>query len=182
MTTQTKSFPWYQKLRAAIKRSKAKGRDNIERSEPDEFTPAIVDIVAGVFLTAFFMMFAYAFMNGSLAVWIGTFLATQRSPLPYEELIAVFTAAVIALCNLVVISAIMVSRTADNDDVVEVVNDLGDQIDERFAEFENRVDDRLEKIEDNVFESGLIDDRLKKISDEADPSQLANINQPKGTN
>ena len=155
MATQTKSFPWLDKLRSTLKGRKAKGRDNIERSEPDEIIPAVVDVVSGVFLTAFFMMLAYSFMNGSLAEQIGTFLASQHSPLPFDEQLAAFTAAVIALCNLVVISAIMVTRTADNDDVVEVINDLGDQIDERFVEFENRIDERLHNIEQEFAISEL---------------------------
>lgn len=143
MTTLSRSLT---RFRALLRIKKAKADDNIERHEPDRIVPATMDFVFGMVMTAFFMMFAYAFMNGSMAEWIGTFLAHQDNAFGFEDRFAAFTAACIALVNLIVITGVALTRVPNNEDVVEVIGDLSDEINERFAELENRIAQQLDMI------------------------------------
>lgn len=138
------------RFRALLRLKKTKADDNIERHEPDRILPAAVDFIFGMVMTAFLMMFTYAFMNGSMAVWIGTYLAEQNSAFGFEDRFAAFTAASIALVNLIVITGVALTRVPNNEDVVETIGDLGDEINERFVELENRVDEKLSRIESEV--------------------------------
>lgn len=147
MTTLTRSLT---RFRALLRLKKTKADDNIERHEPDRIIPATVDFIFGMVMTAFLMMFTYVLMNGSLAMWIGTFLAHQDNAFGFEDRFAAFTAACIALVNLIVITGVALTRVPNNEDIVETLGDLGDEINERFAEFENRVDEKLTRIESEV--------------------------------
>lgn len=147
MTTLARSLT---RFRALLRLKKTKADDNIERHEPDRIIPATVDFVFGMVMTAFFMMFAYAFMNGSMAEWIGTFLAHQDNAFGFEDRFAAFTASCIALVNLIVITGVALTRVPNNEDVIEAIGDLSDEINERFAEFEHRVDQTLSRIESEV--------------------------------
>lgn len=146
MTTQTKSLRLFSRLRAALRLRKAKADNDIERPEPDRIIPAVQDIVFGVVITAFLMMISYSIMNGSMAEWIGTFLAHQDSAYGFEERFAAFTAACVALVSMVVIFGVSLSREPGGDDIVDAIGDLADETNERFAEFEDRVNTQLDQM------------------------------------
>lgn len=64
----------------------------------------------------------------------------------FDERFSAFTAACIALVSMVVIFGVALTREASNDDIVEVTNDQSDEINERFAELENRIAQQLDEI------------------------------------
>lgn len=127
-------------------RRKRRADDDIERPEPDRFLGVFQDFIFGIVITAFLMMFAYLLMNGSMAEWIGNFLAHQDNSFTFDERFAAFTAVLILLVNMVVIFGVALTRVPDNEDVVDAIGDQSDELNERFAELENRVDARLEHI------------------------------------
>jgi len=137
--------------------------DNIERHEPDTILPVFLDFLFGMIMTAVLAMGAYAFMNGGMAEWIAHFIAAQPNPLGYgfEDRFAAFTSSVIILAEMVTIFAIALSRKPDNEDVVEVINDLADELNERFAEFENRTANEI--------------DQVRKMVDDLTPEDAAAI-------
>lgn len=142
MTTTTRPLS---RFRALLRLKKSKADDNIERHEPDRFIPIAQDFFFGIVFTACFMMLAYAFMNGSMAEWIGNFIAHNAAG-SFDERFSAFTAACIALVSMVVIFGVALTREASNDDIVEVTNDQSDEINERFAELENRIAGQLDEI------------------------------------
>lgn len=137
-------------LRAKLKGRK-KNPDWSRVDEPDNILPSFMMFIVGFFVTIALAMFAYAFMNDSLAVWIGTFLALQHSALPFVDQLAAFTAIVIVLLNVIIITAFAILRPADGDDLVEMISDLDENINERIAEFEHTVDERIRLIEQDAI-------------------------------
>ena len=139
MTDKTHRIPltaWltlkWAELRARVRASKTKADDNIERSEPETLLASAFGFVIALILTAAFMMLIYSIMSGSMAGWIGEFIASQDNALTFDERLAGFAAAIFALISLIVTFGIELGRNASHDDIVDVVNDLGEQIDERF--------------------------------------------------
>ncbi len=119
--------------------------------EPDNILPSFMYYIVGVPLTGVLMMIAYSIMNGSLAVWIGTYLATLQGNLSFDDRLAGFTAVIILLINLVVIFAYSLNRVPDGDDIVEMISDHDENINERIAELERTMDDRMRVIETDMM-------------------------------
>ena len=166
MTTTTKALPLFQRVRAYFKLRKVTADDNIERSEPETMLASANGFVTGLILTALYMMISYAIMSGTTAEWIGTFLAYQKNSFTFDERLAGFTAAFIALVNIVVILGIELGRNASHDDIVDVVNDLGEQIDERFAEVENDFTQSISSIEKQLEDITVINQRVDDLTAE----------------
>lgn len=136
-------------------RAKLKGRkknpDWARVDEPDNILPSMMMFVVGFFVTVGMAMLAYVIMNESLAVWIGTFIALQHSALPFADQLAAFTAVVIVLLNVVIITAFAILRPADGDDIVEMLSDLDENTQERIVELEHTVDERIARIEQDAI-------------------------------
>lgn len=133
-------------IRAFFRARKAKADDNIERSEPESVLMNAQDYIFGLIITAMWMMIAYAIMTDQLTEWIASMLMLIDGS--FDTRLATLTSVFVLFSDLLVIVGIAINREPSNGDVVDVVNDLGEQIDERFAEFENRVDERLAKLEE----------------------------------
>lgn len=133
-------------IRAFFRARKAKADDNIERSEPESVLMNAQDYIFGLIITAMWMMIAYAIMTDQLTEWIASMLMLIDGS--FDTRLATLTSVFVLFSDLLVIIGIAINREPSNGDVVDVVNDLGEQIDERFAEFENRVDERLAKLEE----------------------------------
>lgn len=142
----TTSLP--QRIRAFFKRRKATADDNIERSEPDTILASFQDWIFGGVLAAIWMMIAYAIMTDQITDWIAAILSEMTGP--FEQRLAVFTSVLVLLSEVTVIFGVALNRDASPGDIVDVVNDLGEQIDERFAEIEDRLDERLAQIERRI--------------------------------
>lgn len=124
--------------------------DNIERHEPDRFLGVFYDFLVGIVVTSFLMIIAYSVMMEPVEVWIAHFLAAQDNAFTFEERLAAFTAAVIALLDGLIIVGVAASRTPDNEDVIETVNDQSDEINERFVELENRFVESIEQVRKSI--------------------------------
>lgn len=131
--------------------------------EPDNILPSFNMFIVGFIVNVFLMMLAYVIMNDTLAVWIGTFLAMQHLPYPFEDQLAAFTAVVILFFNLIVIMFASITREPGGDDVVEMISDLDANTQERIVELEHTIDERLRRIEDEIGVPVLEvpDERLK---------------------
>jgi len=91
------------KIRTLLRIRRKDADDNIERPEPDKFLYVFQDFTFGIIIAVFFAMLTYVIMNGSLAVWIGTYLAGIEIDAAFEERLALFTAVLFLLVSLVVI-------------------------------------------------------------------------------
>jgi hypothetical protein len=117
-----------------------------ETHEPDEFLQAFEDYFFGIVVITFAMMITYTVTNGSMAEWIGTFLAAQDNSFSYTERLAAFSAVLVLLIGMVVVFGIALNRVPDNDQVIDAIGDQSDELNERFVELENRFDEKLETI------------------------------------
>jgi predicted PurR-regulated permease PerM len=137
--------------------------------EPDNIIPSFMILIFGMVMSAFSMMFVYAFMTGAIETWIAQFLAAQHSTQSFNELYAAFTASLVFLIDFVILFAISLFRVADGDDIVEMISDLDANTQERIVELEQTIDARLLKIENeaginiNVSED-LAVERLNKVA------------------
>lgn len=136
------------RVREFFRARKSKADDNIERSEPETIIMNVQDYVFGILITAMWMMIAYAIMTDQITNWIAKMLMTINGT--FDERLALLTAAFVLFSDMLVIVGVAISREPSNGDVVDVVNDLGEQIDERFAELENRTSEAISKIERNI--------------------------------
>lgn len=163
---KSKQLPLFTRLRLAVRKRRRAADDNIERHEPDRIIPVFMDFLFGIVITAMLAMLAYSFMNGSMANWIANFLAAQDNAFTFEERFAAFTAILIVLTNMVIIFGIALTRVPDNEDVIETISDLGEEIDERFAEFENRTAneiDQVRKMVDDLVTPGREDEYNERL-------------------
>lgn len=138
------------RVRHFLRRRKPSAKDNIERSEPEQMLASSAGFVTSLVVTTTLMMLIYSIMSGQMAEWIGAFLANQNNNFTFDERLAGFTASVFALTSLVITMGLELSRQASHDDIVDVVNDLGEQIEERFAEFEDRTAEELANIRKEI--------------------------------
>lgn len=136
------------RVRQLFARRDKSGRDNIERSEPETFLLNAQDFIFGMIITALWMMVAYAIMTEQATDWFARMLLLINGT--FEERLATLTAVMVLFSNLLVIIGIAIVREPSSGDVVDVVNDQGEQIEERFAEFENRVAEELETIRKEI--------------------------------
>lgn len=151
------------RLRTWFNVRKPRADDNIERSEPETFLATSFGFAISLVLTAAFMMLIYFIMSGQMAEWIGAFLAAQSNALTFDERLAGFAAVSFLLISVVITFALELSRQASHDDIVDVVNDLGEQVDERFAELEERISEALEPIKRDLDDITILT-RLEDLS------------------
>jgi len=143
--TSTKQLPLMQKVRAWFKARKPTADDNIERSEPETFLANTQDWAFGIIMSMMWMMIAYAVMTDQATEWIAKMLLMIDGP--FETRLATLTAVFVLFSDVLVIFGVALNREPSNGDLVDVVNDLGEQIDERFAEIENGLEQSLNTIE-----------------------------------
>lgn len=146
MTTLTKIRAWF-------KHRKPKADDNIERSEPEFILANTQDYIFGLIIAALWMMIAYAFMTDQATDWIARMLLLIDGT--FEERLATLTSVFVLFSDMLVIIAIAMNREASTGDIVDVVNDLGEQLDERFAELEQHITQEtgavLKEVQDSTF-------------------------------
>lgn len=142
------------RLRNFFRVRKSKATDDIERSEPETILQSTQDAVFGFFLAAVWSMVAYAFMTDQAVEFLARILIVMRGP--FEERLAVLTAVLVLFADVLVAFAVAINREPGGNDIVDVVNDLGGQIDERFAEQEERMAAELAKANKRLDELSLI--------------------------
>jgi hypothetical protein len=159
MTTLTLS-----RLRTIIKARK-KNPNWARVDEPDNILPSFTIMIFGLIMSAFSMMLVYLFMTGQIETWIANFLAAQKTSLAFDELYAVFTAALVFLIDLLILFALALFRVPDGDDIVEMISDLDENLQERIVELENTVSQKLDRIEREVDVFEVPDDRIRSATD-----------------
>ncbi len=137
-----------QRIRAFFKARKAKADDNIERSEPETFLQNFQDWIFGMVIGASWMVIAYAFMTDWITLWIASVLTDMSGP--FEHRLALLTSVFVIFAEVLVIFGVALNREPSLGDAVDVVNDLGEQIDERFAELEERVAKSISSVEKEI--------------------------------
>lgn len=123
---------------------KNKNPDWARVEEPDTIVKPVWLGIVGMVIAAFSMLAAWNVMTVSPIEWIATFLVSLNSEMPFDQLYAAFTSAVIVLVDLLVITIFMFFSTPDNDDVIEMISDLDSNIQERIVELENSFNEKLE--------------------------------------
>lgn len=136
------------RVRDYFRRRKPEAKDNIERSEPETFLANGQDFIFGMIITAIWMMIAYAIMTDQATDWFASMLMLIEGT--FEERLATLTAVLVLFSDMLVIIGIAIMREPSTGDVVDVVNDLGEQIEERLAEFEDRNAEELTKIRKEI--------------------------------
>lgn len=164
MTTTVKALPIYQRVRAWFKVRKAKADDNIERSEPETLLANTQGWVFGSFLAMIWMMIAYAFMTDQFIQPLASALLMIKGT--FEIRFATLTSVFVLFTEVIVIFGIELGRKADHDDIVDVVNDLGEQIDERFAEVEEDFGQSFNSIEKQIEDLTVINQRMDDLTPE----------------
>lgn len=140
--------PTLARVREFFRRRKPTAKDNIERSEPETFLANAQDFIFGMIITAIWMMIAYAIMTDQATDWFASMLMLIEGT--FAERLAILTAVLVLFSDLLVIIGIAILREPSNGDVVDVVNDLGEQVEERLAEFEDRTAEELTNIRKEI--------------------------------
>lgn len=157
MTTTIKQVSLMQKVHAWFKARK-KADDNIERSEPETFLATTQAWIFGIIMSMMWMMIAYAVMTDQATDWIARMLLLLDGP--FETRFATLTAVFVLFSDTLVIFAVALNREASNDDIVDVVNDLGEQIDERFVELENTISENIGSVQKELEDITVLETRL----------------------
>lgn len=132
-----------------IEKKKNKNPDWARVEEPDTIVKPVWLGIVGLVIAAFSMLAAWNVMIASPISWIAYFLISLHSDMPFTQLYAAFTSAVIVLVDLVVITIFMFFSTADNDDVIEMISDLDANFQERIVELDNGINQKLDDIKTN---------------------------------
>jgi hypothetical protein len=149
-TTQEKvSGNIFTRIRTALK-NRRKNPDWARVDEPETLLMGSQYAIFGVMITAFLIIITWTVMIGDPVQWVAHFLIALNSPLPFNQQLASFGAAVIVLINMLVTVIFILFAPASNDDVVEMISDLDANIQDRIVEFENGVNERLDEIKRNV--------------------------------
>jgi hypothetical protein len=131
-------------------RNKNKNPDWARVEEPDTIVKPVWIGVVGLVIAAFSMLAAWNVMTISPIDWIAYFLVSLHSTMPFTQLYAAFTSAVIVMVDLMVATIFMFFSTADNDDVIEMISDLDANFQERIVELENSFNEKLENIKSDL--------------------------------
>jgi hypothetical protein len=131
-------------------RNKNKNPDWARVEEPDTIVKPVWIGVVGLVIAAFSMLAAWNVMTISPIDWIAYFLVSLHSTMPFTQLYAAFTSAVIVMVDLMVATIFMFFSTADNDDVIEMISDLDANFQERIVEHENSFNEKLENIKSDL--------------------------------
>lgn len=139
----------FSRIKLALK-NKKKNSDWARVDEPDTFLKSFEFAIYGLFITAFLMLLAWAFMINDPVHWIAQLLASTNTPAPFAERYASFGAALIFLVNLVVTIVFIMFANPDHSDIVEMISDLDSNFQERIVELDNKVSERLDEITRNA--------------------------------
>jgi len=147
-----------QRLALFFKRTKAlnaKRKKNPDWSRidaPDTFLQPFVLLMFVLFISVFAGMANYAFAEpGSLEYDIARFLVPFIEPgQSFYQVYAVFTFAVLVLVELVVYSLMAVMGEPDHHDIIGMITDLDCNTQDRIAELERTVDDRMRVLETDM--------------------------------
>lgn len=146
-------------------KTRKKNPDWARVDEPDNILPSFMIMVIGLALSVASAFFAYAFMTGQIETALAKILIQMNGD--YEQNYATLTAVLIVFIQLVIAFGTSLFRVPDGDDLVEMISDLDENHQERLVELENKIDERLGKIEremDLLDDSPELNERMNSIA------------------
>lgn len=143
--------PFFVRLRAALNKKREHRKEWARVEEPDQFLQNVFRTILTLVMTGLVGVMIYNVFSlpGGILAWIAAILVETADGAPFEQVYAAFGLAVLALCYLLVLVLHIMLGHADNDDVIEMTGDMDANTQERLAELEHSITERLDRIERN---------------------------------